>query len=531
MEAASLWRELPAMVRAIPYEYVGQQRWFGSKGKDITGIALKDAAILERESSLFAMALIELRFQGLEPEVYYFPLALRPAESTVGILRDIPASSLLKVESPSGVYLLYDGLSDEEFLRSQFREIETSGYAEAGRGRFSFASTQALSSITGGGSPYRITSLRPLKAEQSNTSIIYNDSMIMKNFRRLQNGANPDLEVPLFLTTRTKFRNSPLVAGYVEYSADDKWGATIASLQSFVPNQGDGWAYTLDHLRTFYEFALKYEPEPSCGHPPAPAEREQTTRRFSDSYLRDIRRLGEITGELHNALASDAASLDFAPEPITGADVDAWVSRIQTYSAEVMRAVDERSALYSTPVREQIAQVVSNGPFYLKKAGDLAVLAEARVWKTRYHNDYHLGQVLKTGDDFVIIDFEGEPARPIEERRTKQSPLKDVAGMLRSFNYAAYAELFKLAQSHGDKLGILETWGKTWETLAGNAFLDGYLKATGGTAAGFLPHSMEAMHKVLSAFQLDKAIYELNYEINNRPTWLEIPLKYLLSLL
>jgi maltose alpha-D-glucosyltransferase/alpha-amylase len=458
-------------------------------------------------------------------------LALRPADSAAEIIHDNSESPILKVESPYGIFLVYEALGDKEFLRTQLQQIETSSMLEGGRGRFRFSSTGALSDITKGQSPYQIKSLRRLKAEQSNTSVIFNDSLIMKNFRRLRNGANPDLEMSLFLTTQTRFKNIPPVAGYVEYSGEDDFHATIASFQGFVPNQGDGWIYTLDHLHTLYQFVLQNEQESSAVRPPGPVQREEAIRQFSHSYLQDIRHLGRITGALHDALTSEPTSPDFVPEHITGADVRQWVSSIQAYTSEVMRALNNRSTTYPAPVGEQIRQVVSNSSFYLRKAEELVVLAEGSIWKMRFHNDYHLGQVLKADDDFVIIDFEGEPARPLEERRAKQSPLKDVAGMLRSFNYAAYAALFELAPTRSDKQETLEVWGKTWETLACNTFLDGYLEVTGGTTAGFLPNSLEATRKVLSVFLLDKAIYELNYELNNRPTWLEIPLKYLLSLL
>lgn len=530
LDTANLMRELPALVKTIPIEYIKQQRWFGSKAKDITDIALKDSAVLEDKPHPILMTLIELRYQDEETEVYYLPLALQPVNSAPEVYRN-PESLILEVWSSSGLFMLYDALVDEEFLKAKFHQIVTSGVIKATRGRFSFAFIQTLTDIVGTQPSYHIASLRPLKVEQSNTSVILNDSLVMKNFRRLRNGTNPDLEVPLFLTTKTKFRNIPLVAGYVEYSGNDNVHFTIASLQEFVPNHGDGWSYTLAHLHKLYEFACQQEPQPRFERAPTPADVKTATRQFSDSYLRDIYLLGQITGGLHNALASHTASPDFAPEPITDTDVKTWVSRIRSYSSEVIHALESRSASYPLPIREQIRQVISHHSFYMRKVEELAVLAEQKVWKTRYHNDYHLGQILKTPDSFAIIDFEGEPARPLEERRAKQSPLKDVAGMLRSFNYAAYSAQFDLAPTRDDEGKILEVWGETWETVTRNAFLNGYLETTGGVAAGFLPNSIEAIQKVLDIFQLDKAIYELNYELNNRPGWLEIPLKYLLSLL
>ena len=170
-------------------------------------------------------------------------------------------------------------------------------------------------------------------------------------------------------------------------------------------------------------------------------------------------------------------------------------------------------------------KVVSHEPVYLKKVEDLYVLKDTQINKIRYHGDYHLGQVLKTAEDFVIFDFEGEPLRPLEERRVKHSPLRDVAGMLRSFNYAAYAGLFHFSETGQADWTFLERWGRAWEALVCHAFLKGYKEETLKRSARFLPPSEEMIHKVLSVFQLDKAMYELNYEINNRPSWLKIPIQ------
>ncbi len=528
--AESLVNELPSLIKAISVEYIKHQRWFGSKAKEITGIVLKDAALLQQESYLYIMTLVELGYENAESEVYYLPLALHKVGTTSEEVPDNLAV-ILRVESGSGTFLLYDALADDRFLKIQFRQIETSGSIKSTNGRFSFIRTQAFSNVTAGESEYHISSIRRSKAEQSNTSVIYNDLLIMKNFRRLCNGTNPDLEISLFLTTRAGFKSVPLVVGYIEYSGRDNFHTTIASLQRFIPNQGDGWIYTLRHLRKFYEFVRGQEQQPVSVRPTTVVERERATKQFSELYLSEVYHLGQITGGLHNALASDPASPDFAPELITDADVRTWISGIQSYGSEVLRTLESKSISYSPQVQEQVRRVASNKSFYLKKAADLAVLATERVCKIRYHNDYHLGQVLKTTDDFIIIDFEGEPARPIDERRAKHSALKDVAGMLRSFNYATYSALFDLEYTGNDRLTYLESWGKTWATLACAAFLDGYLDSTGGTSVTFLPNTIETMQKVLSVFQIDKAFYELNYELNNRPDWLEIPLRYIVSLL
>jgi maltose alpha-D-glucosyltransferase/alpha-amylase len=251
-------------------------------------------------------------------------------------------------------------------------------------------------------------------------------------------------------------------------------------------------------------------------------------------YVPTARRLGEITGLMHNALASDPSQPDFAPEPITAADVTRWEGTITALTRQVIANVRAQLAAYPPATGEQLAWVGAHEADYLGLIGTLAALQEEAVYKTRYHGDYHLGQVLKTGDDFIVLDFEGEPARPLAERRARHSPLKDVAGMLRSFNYAAYAVLFEAQARAADpaQRHALAAWATAWEEVARGAFLEGYFSAARQhTGAPYLPATPAVLQQVLAVFELEKAFYELNYEFNNRPTWVPIPLKGLLRVL
>jgi len=515
---------LPSVVKCISAAYIKEQRWFGSKSRDIMELELCDAAVFSHPSRWYALTLIRVTYTTNEAEIYVFPLSFIRTDTVVSM--DEPVATLLEVESIDGNYAVFDALEDDEFCMLQLDYIRSSMTVKALDGRFNFLSTPVFDEITDGKLNSRI-SLAHLKAEQSNTSIIYGEAFIMKNFRKLSYGINPDLEIPLFLTTQTNFGNIARVAGYIEYTGSNNLKTSIASLQTFIPNDGDGWSYTLEHLKKFYEFALQHSSATSLNQSGVDESIGPIVREFSNHYLNDMYRLGQVTGELHVALASDAAEPDFAPEEITMADVTLWTSRMRSYGTEIINSLQNAGKSFSSQIAEQLSKVSDNVDFYLRKSGELAILAEQKIWKTRYHNDYHLGQVLKTGNDFVVIDFEGEPARPLEERRQKQSPLKDVAGMLRSFNYAVYAAIFNM-KLESERM---EMWGRVWEELVKKSYLNGYLVATGGTDASFLPDSEEAMLKVLSVFQMDKAIYELNYELNNRPTWVEIPLKYLISLL
>jgi len=305
---------------------------------------------------------------------------------------------------------------------------------------------------------------RRIAGEQSNTSIVFGDALIMKVFRRLADGLNPDLEITRFLTEHTSFDGTPRLAGALEYHAADGGSATLAVVQEFVAGGRDGWRFVLERLAA------------------------------GDRSLAALARLGERTGQLHTALATPTADPAFGAEPITAADVAAWGEAVRRQVAAARDAVRGR-ALPDVPD--------VSGP-----AGLGGLVGRAKI---RHHGDLHLGQTLAVGDgrDFAIIDFEGEPLRPLEERRRKHTPLRDVAGMLRSLGYAAASA--RLAP--GERL--------RWETDARTAYLKAYRAATRG--ARFVPESDDAFARAVGVLEVEKAAYEIVYEANNRPDWLPIP--------
>jgi maltose alpha-D-glucosyltransferase/alpha-amylase len=296
---------------------------------------------------------------------------------------------------------------------------------------------------------------RVLNAEQSNTSIAYGEDWILKLYRRLSHGLSRDLEIGRFLTA-AGFPHTPAVAGSLEH--DD---ITLAVMQRFVPNQGDCWTYVLEGLNSGRDLLL------------------------------DIERLGEITGELHGALASRPDNPDFAPTAATEHDEHSWLAdlRHQFETALVSAPPDVAAQLESW--RSRLDQ--------LRPPAEIPELIQV-------HGDYHLGQVLKTPDDFVVIDFEGEPARPLAERRAKQPPIRDVAGMLRSLHYAS-----------------VTAGAGAWHQPAGDRFLAGWRRGSSNRFA--------STPELLTLFQVSKALYELNYELNNRPAWVQVPLAGIQQLL
>jgi trehalose synthase-fused probable maltokinase len=451
-------------------QFLIRQRWFAAKTRGVGTLTVEDWAALEAEAPLLLVLLV------VDGDRYYVPLAVS-AEAA-------PGAALAWLDGDAVV----DAHDDPRFGRRFLAALAAGRTLPGCRGRFQLRPTPGWNFP----SDPAAQPARRLSGEQSNTSVVLGESLVLKSLRRPQPGINPDLEMTRFLTTRTRFRQVPRLAGSLEYE-DARGPATLAVLQEFVDNDGDGWHHVVTALRPR---AGAIEPGPV---PPGP-----------DPLVEDVRRLGEITGGLHVALASDASDPDFRPEPITREDVERWARDIGRDLArgDVPRLLAERLGWRGDPRREG-ARIL----------GALERLAGAV--KIRCHGDYHLGQVLKTRDGFTIIDFEGEPARPLAERRMRQAALRDVAGMLRSLDYAAHAVAFERPEAERPRVLAALT---AWEHRARAAFLDAYRGAAAASRLPLVPASEPTLLRACAAFELEKACYELRYEMNNRPDWLPIPL-------
>jgi maltose alpha-D-glucosyltransferase/alpha-amylase len=377
--------------------------------------------------------------------------------------------------------------------------------------------------------------VRRSTAEQSNTSIMYGDRFILKLFRRLEPGLNPDAEIGRHLTEKTTFDRIPPFAGSIELepTADEAEPTILTMLQGLVANEGDGWKWTIEELDRYFETSaplpfpenLSAEPADPLGlseHSDSPAAREHL-----GIYLDAAATLGRRTAELHLALAAPSDDPAFAPEPLTTQNFQTLLFDFHEHASRVLDVLRERMPFLPDEVIEIAATVLSRRRRILDYFGTLKS-ASFRSQRIRIHGDYHLGQVLRVKTDFVILDFEGEPARPLEYRRSKQCPIKDVAGMLRSFSYAAYASLINYSARHSEDLTHLEPWAQLWERSAAAAFLRAYRETAQG--AEFLPADTSEFHKLLDLFLLDKALYEVRYELNARPAWVRIPLMGIMSL-
>jgi len=529
-------------------EFLPKQRWFAGKSRGIKGIRITDWVPLNvplnvplhvplnapSDGSQSALVLVEVEFDTGPPDLYFLPLAMSFGDTENELQRPAPNAIISPVLSHGREGLLYDGAFDDQTCALLFSLIKNASRIDEHHGCLRGIRGKALLDLM---APAETTlQVRRGSAEQSNTSIVFGDRFILKLFRRLEPGLNPDAEIGRYLTEKTNFDRIPPFAGSIEgdgLAAIDGKVATLAMLQGLVANEGDGWKWSLEELDRYYETCAPLAfPENLSGELQGPLELSenpptQMARDHLGLYLEAGATLGRRTAELHLALAAPTDDPAFAPEALTGVELNAQFTSIRQHAFSVLDALKERLSHLPDEVVEVAASVLSRRRQILDRFGSLDGDFPG-IQRIRIHGDYHLGQVLRVKTDFVILDFEGEPARPLAIRRSKQSPLKDVAGMLRSFGYAAYAGLMNYTARHPENVTRLEPWAQLWERSAAAEFLRAYREAAQG--ADFLPPGDVDFRKLLNVFLLDKALYEVLYEVNSRPAWVRIPLMGIMSL-
>jgi maltose alpha-D-glucosyltransferase/alpha-amylase len=448
---------------------------------------------------------LDVEYVASEGERYLVPLMFTPAESAYHIHHRHPGTVVCRVRSAEGEGVLHDASASPEFAHALLAQI-------ADGSRLGGDSARLVGVRHGAGAdPGRELEPRVGTAEQSNTSIAFGDRYILKLVRRVEDGVNLDREMGLELN-RAGFPCTPAVLGALELRSGRR-APTVGVLQGFVHNQGDAWAYTLESLERFFERTLANAQGAAPGPlPEEPSLRaaqelipESVHRAVGESYLDAVQLLGRRTAELHHALVG-VDTPDFRPEPFTSLYQRSLYQAMRNQVGQTFEALASVAPRLEGEPKRLAEQVLA------RKADLLARfrrLLDRKVEgdRIRIHGDYHLGQVLYTGKDFVIIDFEGEPARPLSERRLKRSPLRDVAGMLRSFDYAAahgLAQARTVAVGVGERDGI-EPWARFWQRWVSVAFLRGYFKAAG--PARFLPREIAERQALLDVFVLEKAVY------------------------
>jgi maltose alpha-D-glucosyltransferase/alpha-amylase len=498
--------------------FLQRQRWFGGKARPLRSARFVDWGLLRRGAHPIFITIVRADYQDGGREQYFIPLAVVDGAAAEAALAASPHAVLARV-SGARKGLIIDGAGDDDTLRTLLDIFDRQESGRTKRGVVRITRTAAFAQLRGDAA----LPPRRLGGEQSNTSVAFDDRLIAKLFRRLEPGPNPDVEIGEYLTTRTSFRRTPRVAAFLEYEPAGEPPAThLAAVSELVNSQADGWNHALTELRRYYdEVRARPAPPPELLPPGGPlalaaARTPHLMCELSGLYIDSAQQLGRRTAELHLALVSDTGCAAFAPEPFTREDVVRVITQAAAHLHTLRSSIDP--AVFQRLDRTLHALGNGNGhdPLRLNAA------------RTRVHGDFHLGQVLWSEGDFYLIDFEGEPARSIEERRRKDSPMKDVAGMLRSFSYAAYAALFAHAGGHGADVERLEPWARAWQLWVGASFLRGYL-ATAGDAP-FVPDDPGQCAALLNLFLIDKALYELQYELNTRPDWVRIPLRGLAEL-
>jgi maltose alpha-D-glucosyltransferase/alpha-amylase len=459
------------------------------------------------------------------------PLAIAIGDRARDVRSRWPEHVIAEVTSSGrngdGDGILFDAAVDPDFLNTLLEIIARRRRHRGSVGELLPGATQAFHQLRG--DPESRLEPRILKTEQSNSSVVYGDRFIIKLFRRIEAGLNPDLEIGRFLTTHALFSHVPPLAGWIDYSSASGERRNIAVLQGFVPNEGDAWQFTLGELHRFLEnAATRSDPAPATEKTLvellALTEPNPVAAELIGHYLDAARLMGKRLAELHLALASTADDPDFASEPYSTLYQRSTFQSMQNLLARVMRMLNNRASIVPKDLRDQ-ALLVASHQREIAARFDAFLRCRLSVDRMRIHGDLHLGQILYTGRDFAIIDFEGEPARPLSERRLKRAALRDVAGMLRSFHYAALTSTIEQLRTGalGDfNFAGMEPWANFWRTWSSWALLKGYLEAAGH--ASFIPKNDDELSILLDAFVMDKAIYELDYELNNRPDWLLIPL-------
>jgi maltose alpha-D-glucosyltransferase/alpha-amylase len=498
--------------------FLMRQRWFGSKSRDIRSVRFSDWTTLRPGATPAFLAVASVEFADGRAEHYLLPLALVSGEAAARALAQSPATVLARITGARKGAII-DGLQEDDTCERLLALV---------------ADAQERPTVGGvlRGDPSPGLALpddrrwNRVGIDQSNSVVFINEQIVFKMFRRVESGPNPEFEIGRFLAEHG-FTRVPALLGALQYERPGIEHGTLIVLQAMVGNQGTAWEYSIDDLRRYFErvaarVGRSEEPLPTdlSGDQPPPffATIEQ-------SYLASAATLGRRTAELHLTLAASDDPA-FAPEPLHAGILAELADAMQARASATLDQLRDRLDAVPELLRGPAEAVLAQRDVVMARFDRVRRLQDPG-WRTRVHGDYHLGQVLRTEEDFVILDFEGEPARTLAERRARQSPLKDVAGMIRSFSYAAYAALFAHTVHAPNQFDRLEPWADSWQRWAADAFVRSY-RTTMGDAA-FVPGG-QTFDDLLDAFVLEKAIYELGYELNNRPDWLRIPLGGILKL-
>ncbi len=486
--------------------FLRRQRWFGGRGVAGGVVDVVDAVALRESDPDLWIVLLAVRHEGAETELYHLPLARRPL-ATAAVTAEGDAR-LVAVAAGAGGHptALYDALADPGALEALWQALNRQ---ETHRGAAGAVRCRRLAPVARHHARDGDVVIRPLAKEQSNSAAVRGDSELLKCLRRVVRGASPEVEMTTALTAAGFTHVAPAL-GTVEYLGDDGVPILLALVQPYLHNGSEGWAMALTSLRVHYADAEEAEDLP--GRPGAEGAEAVALR--GATFTPEAARIGELTAAMHLALLHAGRDDALRPEPVGAVVLERWAAEM-TADLDRLLAQDGEPVASLRSRRETIAAAFA----------ELRGLHDGGT-AIRVHGDYHLGQLLRTDDGWTVLDFEGEPSRPLEERRARSSALNDVAGMLRSFDYAAAVALSERVAPGRPGWNELLARGDAWSAANRDAFWTAYRGAVAGS--GLLPAG-DGAEVLLHAFQLRKAVYEVLYEIGHRPDWVSIPLRFLLG--
>ena len=523
-----------ALERALAAQ-IASRRWFGARSRKIRALNIAEMIPLGPK---YRLALVQVEFKESRAELFQLPLAIAVGEEAEQLLVDRPSYLWARVEAADRgeSAVLYEALVDPEFRDVLLQLLETQAHCPGPSGELAAWQAEPFTLLRGDTKLPLASTLA--SAEQSNSSVIYSDRLILKIFRRVEVGISPDVEINAHLTKRM-FTHTPPLAGGLDYRLCGGSASTLAIAQSFVPNRGDAWQYTLERLKSFLnnslhgatsgiEFKTLLPPSDGLYHSAARAI-PVAVERIVGTFLSEAALLGTRTAQLHLSLAAEKDDPAFVPEPFSSGDQREFVTRARDSLKTAFQLLSNQLPKLPPSVVALARGVLQLEPIVDDRWNQF-MAQPVRVNKIRCHGDFHLGQVLVSTDDFMIIDFEGEPSRSLTERRAKQLAMRDVAGMIRSYHYASCSAVQQVGENPTQIVGeMLARLASDWYYWNSVAFLSAYQLTAGSVS--FLPQSGEEWQRLLEVCLLEKAVYELQYELNNRPDWVYLPLEALDSLL
>ncbi|MCS7027490.1 MAG: trehalose synthase [Bacteroidia bacterium] len=510
-------------------KYLQTTRWFGGKGRVVKQLIIQHALVLPVEQTQVYLLIIESIFAEGFADSYFLPIHFSTDEYFKPDEKAIICS--MQIQEQKG--LLIDALYWETFRNKLFYHILAQSEINTGEGILQFNRGKILEQHQ---TDKAIESIL-LKTDQSNTSLIFNDQYFLKIYRRLYRETNPDYEITKFLTENANFAHSPKYAGSISWKRAKQPEVSLGLMQQKVENEGDAWQYLNGQIRSYFNKIIKYKINISkiekveLYQPKSIKELDpETIDLMSLETLKSIDKLAQRTAEMHIAISSDRTSYTFLPQ-LYNEDYSVWLKN------RMIAQLDKRLALIEQNKDKLTGLAKEYANFFLEKKEEIRdfflnfdenKLISKRI---RIHGDFHLGQVLKQNDDFIILDFEGEPESTIRDRKVKQPPIKDVAGMIRSFHYAVYANIFELVEKENSKIGFeqLSEAGNRYYRIIVAVYLNTYIKVAMANSLDI--GYQKEINYLLKYHLLEKAIYELGYELNSRPSWAIIPLQGIVQLL